>query len=141
MSNEELKAVLHSDFYVEFRDVTKEPAQDDVERLDSLLDALGLERLGADWQAIDLEQAKLLLDDVLGEDLMGGFRVRHDLPPEQILARFLGNFDLPQARFYTNVKVWNEDDASSWTPFTKGGLCVTVACCDGQRVGMLWTDQ
>jgi hypothetical protein len=141
MSSEDLKAVLHSDFFVEVRDVAKEPEQDDVERLDTLLGWLGLELLGEDWQVIDLERARLLLDDVLGQDLMGGFRVRHDLPPEQIMERFLANFDLPQARFYTNVKAWNEDDASTWTPFTRGGLCITVACCDGQRVGMLWTDQ
>ena len=48
---------------------------------------------------------------------------------------------MDEARFYTNVKTWRDDDASTWTPFTKGGLCVCVACCDGQQVGMLWTDQ
>ena len=137
----ELAAVLHSDFYVEFQDVTELPRVDDLERLDALLYRLELIPLGSDWQAIDLERAKLLLDDVLGEDLMGGFRVRHTLPPEEILERFLANFELGKARFYTNVKSWKDDDASSWTPITKGGLCVCVACCDGVRVGMLWTDQ
>ena len=139
--SQDLKTMLHSDFYVEFRDHDKEPAVDDRERLDTLLDWLGLDRLGADWQVIDRERAQLLLDDVLREDLMGGFRVRHPVPHAQILERFLANFDLAQARFYTNVKAWNEDDASSWTPFTRGGLCVCIACCDGARVGMLWTDQ
>jgi len=140
MSND-LKAQLHSDFYVEFEDVTADQEAEDVERLDALMDRLALFPLGNDWQLIDLERARLLMDDVLGEDLMGGHRVRHTLPPDQILERFLDNFDARVARFYTNVKVWNEDDASSWTPFTKGGLCICLACCDGQRVGMLWTDQ
>jgi hypothetical protein len=137
----DLSTVLHSDFYVEFQDVSEDPQVDDRERLDTLLNWLELFPLGADWQAIDLDRAKLLLDDVLGEDLMGGFRVRHRLPHVEILDRFLANFDLTQARFYTNVKSWKDDDASSWTPITKGGLCVCVACCDGVRVGMLWTDQ
>ncbi len=137
----DLGAVLHSDFFVEFRDVGEDPEAEDIERLDHLLERLELDPLGSSWQLIDLERARLLLDDVLGEDLMGGFRVRHTAPPEQILERFLGNFELGQARFYTNVTEWKQDDASSWTPFTRGGLCVCVACCDGARVGMLWTDQ
>ncbi len=139
--SEDLKTMLHSDFFVEFRDIDKEPAVDDRERLDTLLDWLGLERLGANWRTIDRQRAELLLDDVLREELMGGWKVRHPVPHTQILERFLANFDLAQARFYTNVDDWNDDNASSWTPFTKGGLCVCIACCDGVRVGMLWTDQ
>jgi hypothetical protein len=139
--SDDLATVLHSDFFVEFADAGEEPAVDDRERLDALLNSLDLLPLGDDWQAIDLERARMLLDDVLGEELMGGFRVRHRAPPETILEGFLARFARGKARFYTNVKTWNDDDASSWTPFTKGGLCVCVACCDGLQVGMLWTDQ
>lgn len=137
----DLAASLHTDFHVELRDVDGPPEHSDIERLDDLFDTLELDPLGSDWQAIDLERARLLLDDVLRTDLMGGWKVRHHDPPERILERFLASFELDQARFYTNVKTWNHDDASSWTPFTKGGLCVCIACCDGRQVGMLWTDQ
>jgi hypothetical protein len=136
-----LRAALRSDFFIELQDVTVDPHLDDLDRLDRLLNGLDLTPLGEDWQPIALEQARLLLDDVLGHDLMGGFRVQHSLPPAEILERFLENFELGQGRFYTNVETWNADGASSWTPFTRGGLCVCVACCDGVRVGMLWTDQ
>lgn len=138
---EDLAAVLHADFFVELIDASQPPELEDIERLDRLLEGLDLFPLGDDWRAIDLEQARLLLDDVLGTDLGAGQRVRHALSPERILELFLGHFRLDQARFYTNVKTWNQDDAASWTPFTRGGLCVCVACCDSLQVGLLWTDQ
>jgi hypothetical protein len=136
-----IRAMLHTDFYVEFQDLDEPTERADIERLDALLGRLELIPLGKSWEAISAEQAALLLDDVLGEDLMGGFRVRHPEAPERILARFMASFDAGSARFYTNVHSWREDDASHWTPFTRGGLCVCVAGCDGRQVGMLWTDQ
>ncbi len=137
----ELRAALHADFFVELRDDRGDPGSSDVQRLDALLDSLDLLPLETGWQLIDLSQAKALLDDVLGETLGGGVPVVHRLPPDRILAGFLASFDTRRARFYTNVTAWRGGDASSWTPFTRGGRCVCVACCDDRQAGMLWTDQ
>lgn len=132
---------MRADFFVERRDVSREPEAQDIARLDALLDSLDLVPLGAGWQPIELEQAPLLLEQLLDSPYTSGIRGDSGASAKRSLDIFLSSFDVRRVRAYSNLQAGRGADASTWTPFTRGGRCVCVACCDDLQAGMLWIDR
>ncbi len=137
---ERLAAGLHSEFGVALFERAPAASQPRA-ALDALLQSQGLQPLGERWNPLPAERAISLLGDLVREDLLGGWKVRHALPAEQIIALFTGLFDADSVAWFSNVHSWREDDSSRWTPFSAGGMCVCLAGWDAHRLGLLWTDQ
>lgn len=118
----------------------------DVLVLDALAVRVGGSPLGDDWIAIGREDAHALLCRVFARDLsMNATIMPHDEAGD-FARRFLGFFG-PQAHFFTNSPIVDEDDlestwTGSWKPLTKATFDTGVAVVDEARAGLCWvTDE
>jgi hypothetical protein len=141
---QELKSNLESQLQ-ERADVTRDLRErdgnsqlSDVEPIDEYVSSLGFNKIGSSWIAINVTQAKLVLEAVLHKDLAYTSCEQMTIDAaKKVASDFIACF-CADAKFFTNGR-WHEKNAS-WMAVTESTFDGGVVAFDEHLLGIIWVE-